>query len=134
MVRSGKERSLWAVLLLGAAFLMVSPAAAKAEMTSAPSPLSASPPTSTTAQNGKNAAGPHGRIEVPCTCRYRGYDYQQGETVCIRGRIARCDMVLNNTSWAMTDEICPAISQGPPGMSHIPASQPLLAAIIPFQY
>ncbi|WP_197673725.1 hypothetical protein [Stappia sp. ES.058] len=46
-----------------------------------------------------------------CTCRYFGQDYHLGETVCLRGpdgmRIARCSMLLNNTTWKPLEEGCP---------------------------
>jgi len=45
-----------------------------------------------------------------CTCKYQGGDAKQGETACIRtakGKsLARCDMVLNNSSWTILDEPC----------------------------
>ena len=40
---------------------------------------------------------------IACRCLYQGKYFEQGETVCIRvdgrSRLARCDMVLNNSSW-----------------------------------
>lgn len=134
LVQSVEKQSLWATLLLGAVFLIAVPSTAKADMPAAPSQSSGASTTSTGTSNGNSLSGSQGRIQVPCTCRYRGNDYQQGETACIRGRLARCDMVLNNTSWAMTEEICPAISQAPSGLSTFPASSPQLAAITPFRY
>jgi hypothetical protein len=45
-----------------------------------------------------------------CTCKYDGGDVKQGETVCIKtakGKsLARCEMVLNNTSWTVLDQPC----------------------------
>jgi hypothetical protein len=50
-------------------------------------------------------AGEHG-----CTCKYAGGDVKQGETACIKtskGKsLARCEMVLNNTSWKVLDQPC----------------------------
>ncbi|WP_349360825.1 hypothetical protein [Stappia sp.] len=50
---------------------------------------------------------------VPCTCRFRGEDYQIGEIACLKGpqgpRLARCDMTLNNTSWIFLDVGCPTM-------------------------
>ncbi|WP_245566139.1 hypothetical protein [Stappia stellulata] len=46
-----------------------------------------------------------------CTCRYFGQDYQLGETVCLRGpngmQLARCSMLLNNTTWKPLEDGCP---------------------------
>jgi hypothetical protein len=46
-----------------------------------------------------------------CTCRYFGQDYHLGETVCLRGpdgsRLARCSMLLNNTTWTPLKQECP---------------------------
>jgi hypothetical protein len=47
-----------------------------------------------------------------CTCRAQGgIEAFLGETVCIAtasgARLARCDMVLNNTSWTFLDSPCP---------------------------
>lgn len=56
-----------------------------------------------------------------CTCRHSGGDVLEGETACIktpRGMgMARCERVLNNTSWKMLDAPCPfaeAEVLGPP--------------------
>lgn len=47
----------------------------------------------------------------PCTCRAQGRDFELGERACLRTpngmRMARCTMVLNNTSWEFSDELCP---------------------------
>jgi len=54
------------------------------------------------------AAGPNGE----CTCRYQGGDVIEGQTACIRTTkgptLARCERVLNNTSWKLLDQPCPA--------------------------
>jgi hypothetical protein len=61
---------------------------------------------------------------VNCTCRYRGTDYHLGEAVCLNGpsgpRMATCGMVLNNTSWRMSETPCPSASLTPAPM---PVSQ-----------
>jgi hypothetical protein len=40
---------------------------------------------------------------IPCLCRFGGDAYRLGDTVCMRThlgvQLARCDLVLNNTSW-----------------------------------
>lgn len=46
-----------------------------------------------------------------CTCRGNGTDIPEGETVCLRTasgmKLARCERVLNNTSWKILDSDCP---------------------------
>lgn len=49
-----------------------------------------------------SSAGAH-----DCQCRYDGQKYDQGATVCMRGKIAECGMVLNNSSWKIVAEACP---------------------------
>ncbi len=53
------------------------------------------------------AAGENG-----CTCKYIGGDVKQGDTACIstaKGKsLARCEMVLNNTSWTVLNQPCDA--------------------------
>ena len=44
-----------------------------------------------------------------CQCRYSGQSYAQGTTVCMRGKVARCDMYLNNSSWKVVAETCPQV-------------------------
>ncbi|MEM5584811.1 hypothetical protein WNZ15_20275 [Roseibium sp. AS2] len=48
---------------------------------------------------------------VSCTCRYQGADYGLGDSICLKSpdgmRMATCDMVLNNTSWKLSDAPCP---------------------------
>ena len=45
-----------------------------------------------------------------CKCRYAGGEAAQGELRCIKTseglRLARCEMVLNNSSWTMLQEKC----------------------------
>lgn len=60
-------------------------------------------------------AGPNGG----CTCRHKDGDVLEGQTACIatpRGMsMARCERVLNNTSWKILDEPCPTARLQPPG-------------------
>jgi len=42
-----------------------------------------------------------------CTCRANGHDYEQGQILCIRGKLAKCDMNLNNSSWKIIAPTCP---------------------------
>ena len=45
-----------------------------------------------------------------CKCLYAGGIARQGETRCIKTsegpRLARCGMVLNNSSWTFSKEAC----------------------------
>src|SRR5262245_39144765 len=47
-----------------------------------------------------------------CTCRALGGDFEIGRVVCLathKGqRLATCGMVLNNTSWHISDTACDA--------------------------
>jgi hypothetical protein len=40
---------------------------------------------------------------IPCRCRFGGSQFRLGDTVCMSTplgvQLARCDLVLNNTSW-----------------------------------
>lgn len=42
-----------------------------------------------------------------CKCRHAGQSYELGQMACIRGKLARCEMVLNNSSWNMLADTCP---------------------------
>ncbi len=52
-----------------------------------------------------------------CKCRSNGEVFVQGEHTCIKTnqgfRLARCDMVLNNTSWVVVGDSCPLSSLSP---------------------
>jgi len=50
-----------------------------------------------------------------CTCRYSGQNYKTGDIMCIRGKLSKCDFVLNNTSWKTIAETCPQVMA--PGLS-----------------
>jgi hypothetical protein len=45
-----------------------------------------------------------------CTCRAQGRSLEQGQTVCMatpKGfRVATCGMVLNNSSWSVSETSC----------------------------
>ncbi len=60
---------------------------------------------------------------IPCRCRYRDREYQLGEAVCMTTHvgtvIARCDLLLNNTTWAPTTDAC-VISMSMPRSTGIP--------------
>lgn len=46
-----------------------------------------------------------------CTCRHAGGEVAEGQSACIKTpkgmSMARCERVLNNTSWKMLDMPCP---------------------------
>lgn len=42
-----------------------------------------------------------------CTCRANGQKYEMGQLLCIRGKLSRCTMNLNNPSWKTIADICP---------------------------
>ena len=46
-----------------------------------------------------------------CTCRYKGGEVNEGQTACLKtssgSTLARCERVLNNTSWKMLEQACP---------------------------
>ena len=48
--------------------------------------------------------------ENGCSCKFAGGDVMLGETACIstaKGKsVARCEMVLNNTSWTVLNQPC----------------------------
>jgi hypothetical protein len=49
--------------------------------------------------------------EHKCQCLYQGKKFEQGESVCIKvdgaTRLARCAMLLNNSSWTFLQTGCP---------------------------
>lgn len=61
-----------------------------------------------------------------CKCRAGGENFEQGQITCIRGKLARCEMFLNNSSWKVIAEICPQSSLPPLPllMAHLRAMQP----------
>ncbi|RWM30114.1 hypothetical protein [Mesorhizobium sp.] len=50
-------------------------------------------------------------------CLANGKSFKVGETACLtvagESHLARCDMVLNNTSWTKVRDMCPGESQAP---------------------
>ena len=48
--------------------------------------------------------------KIPCVCVYRGREYRLGESICMNTHVGtvvtRCDLSLNNTTWAPTEEPC----------------------------
>lgn len=61
-----------------------------------------------------------GTLTVPayggenCTCRARNVEAREGQTVCVKtpngAQMARCEKVLNNTSWRFLGTPCPVSS------------------------
>ena len=57
---------------------------------------------------GAASAGPN------CTCRAAdGQKFEQGHVMCIRGRLARCEMLLNNPTWKIIADSCPQADISP---------------------
>jgi hypothetical protein len=50
-----------------------------------------------------------------CKCKANGRDYHEGDIACIRGRLSRCEMFLNNTSWKKIADDCPEVKLQPKG-------------------
>src|SRR5258705_2408021 len=52
-----------------------------------------------------------------CRCLYQGKEFEQGALVCIhvdgRTRLARCEMLLNNSSWTFLSPGCPTAEMTP---------------------
>ena len=50
-------------------------------------------------------------------CLANGKAFKIGETACLtiagESHLARCDMVLNNTSWTKVEDVCPGEKQTP---------------------
>lgn len=65
----------------------------------------------------KHAAAAAPKPVVDCTCRYRGSNYHIGDEICLNSpsgpKMATCDMVLNNTSWSMSETPCPTVKMTP---------------------
>lgn len=44
-----------------------------------------------------------------CKCRFNGTMYKLGEIACIRGKLSKCELNLNNTSWKKIANECPQV-------------------------
>ncbi len=55
---------------------------------------------------------------IPCVCVFRGKEYRLGDAVCMTTHVGtvvtRCDLNLNNTTWAPTNEPCTVSMRVPP--------------------
>jgi hypothetical protein len=64
--------------------------------------------------------------EHRCQCLYQGKEFDQGALVCIRvdgtARLARCDMLLNNSSWTFLKTGCPTAAATPLPAKRLPVS------------
>ena len=53
---------------------------------------------------------------IPCTCRAAGTSHALGAVVCLKTpagpRLARCERLLNNTSWKPLEVPCPTAAAG----------------------
>lgn len=58
---------------------------------------------------------------INCTCRYKGIDIPEGQTICMQlpsgNVLATCGRVLNNTSWKTIQKECPYGMINPPQYS-----------------
>ena len=70
-----------------------------------------------------------------CKCRFNGKFFAVGERTCIRGRVATCSLVLNNSSWTISNQACSPVAMSPrpsplrleattPGRTPLPAPIP----------
>lgn len=57
-----------------------------------------------------------------CTCRHKDGETALGQVACIRSpngmTMARCDRVLNNTSWTFLNQPCPSANLSLPTDRH----------------
>jgi len=58
-----------------------------------------------------------------CRCRAAGQYYVHDQVICIKGKLARCGMSLNNSSWTIIGQSCL--------QSALPAPGKKLAALSP---
>ena len=69
--------------------------------------LAAEPGKTTDTPQAERSPQIHTNADIPCSCRANGTDYDAGQLVCIRGKVARCGYSLNNTSWQFLGRSCP---------------------------
>jgi hypothetical protein len=72
--------------------------------------------------------------EADCTCIYAGGNVEHGQTACIQTakgkRLARCDKVLNNSSWTILDEACDVEQSS---RSSYPVPHPPVGHLLPME-
>ncbi len=66
-----------------------------------------------------------------CKCRSGGVNYPQGALVCVRGKLARCEMFLNNSSWKVVADACPQSRRFLPSSQHGAQSAKVLQPLNP---
>ena len=59
------------------------------------------------------------KSDPKCMCRFQGQRYNIGDYACIRSKLARCDMFLNNTTWTFLDDSCGSVRH-----DELPQSKP----------
>src|SRR5882724_8218641 len=84
-------------------------------------------------------AGAAAPASADCTCRGPGVVAHHGETVCLHTpmgpRLARCEMMLNNSSWTFLPDPCPEASlDGGSEFAAASATPPRLAACSPADF
>ena len=42
-----------------------------------------------------------------CKCRANGHMYEQGQIMCILGKLAQCQMNQNVSAWQVIADVCP---------------------------
>ncbi len=61
----------------------------------------------------------NGMAFAECLCRANGRTYEQGQIACLaltgEKQLARCEMVLNNSSWKKIQNGCPEATGGSTG-------------------
>jgi hypothetical protein len=57
--------------------------------------------------------GAAGALAHNCKCRAAGHNYSQGQILCIRGQLARCEMNQNIPTWKIIAQTCPE-ARSPP--------------------
>lgn len=86
-----------------------------------PAPATAAAPGSKSGPSSTTAPDP-----ASCICRAQGQDHELGATICLRGprgpRIAKCVMVLNNTSWKFTNAPCAMAEASPWTAKRLPVA------------
>lgn len=71
-----------------------------------------------------------------CKCRYFGQRYELGTVMCVMGRLSRCVMVLNNTSWKPIADGCPQANRSLRHDRHVALAclaAPAAAGVVPPQ-
>jgi hypothetical protein len=68
-----------------------------------------------------------------CTCRAQGRDHTVGTTICLStgngSRLATCGMMLNNTTWEMSQTPCGVTSERAPAPTEPVENRSTVAAI-----